>query len=325
MSLLSAMPSITQAFVLGAGLGTRLRPLTEFCPKPLIPIFQKPLITFAFDHLINAGSTSFIVNTHHQPQIFERAFPTRTYDGFPIQFRFEPTLLETGGGIANVADLLGGKPFLVYNADILSDLPLEPLIEEHVRAGNLVTLALRSHAGPQHIAFDRGTHRVVDIRNLAGTSAPNEFIFTGIYVVQPEFVQLLHRGEKRSVIPTFIEMIKNGAKLGGAIIDEGHWWDVGTRAAYVQLHRDLPELDFPRYRVRDRHWCATVHPTARIGAGVELRGSSVVGAGANIGDRTVLEDTIVWAGAQIASRSHLRNCIVRADQQAEGNLSDADI
>ncbi|HEY0369069.1 MAG TPA: hypothetical protein VGC85_05700, partial [Chthoniobacterales bacterium] len=65
--------------------------------------------------------------------------------------------------------------------------------------------------------------------------------------------------------------------------------------------------------------------TARIGAGVELRGSSVVGAGANIGDRTVLEDTIVWAGAQIASRSHLRNCIVRADQKAEGNLSDADI
>ncbi|MFL6569770.1 MAG: sugar phosphate nucleotidyltransferase [Chthoniobacterales bacterium] len=319
------MHAITQAFVLGAGLGTRLRPLTEDLPKPLVPIFQKPLITFAFDHLIDAGCTSFVVNTHHQPERFAEAFPTGTYDGMRLQFRNEPVLLETGGGIANVEDLLGNKPFIVYNADILSDLPLEPLIEEHARAGNMVTLALRSQTGPQHVAFDPATHRVLDIRNLAGSGVPDEFVFSGIYAVQPEFVKLLHHGEKRSVIPTFIEMIRSGGKLGGAIIDEGHWWDVGTREAYLQLHRDLPELGFPRYRIRDRRWCATVHPTARIGAGVELRGASVVGAGAHVGEGAILEDTIVWPRAQIASRSWLRNCIVRANRTAEGTLSDIDI
>ncbi len=319
------MPSIKQAFVLGAGLGTRLRPLTEQLPKPLVPIFQKPLMTFALDHLLAAGCAKFAVNTHHQPQCFDEAFPDGTYRGAPIEFRHEPILLETGGGIANVVDLLGDEPFLVYNADILSDLPLAPLLEEHARAGNMVTLALRSHAGPQHIAFDRGTGRIVDIRNLAGTGRADEFIFTGIYAVEPEFLQLLQPGVKRSVIPTFVEMIKSGAKLGGVVIDEGQWWDVGTRDAYLQLHRDLPALDFPRYQVRDDSWRARVHPTAELAPDVELRGCAVVGAHARIGAGAILEDTIVWGGAQIASRSHLRNCIVRAKQKAEGTLRDTDL
>ena len=72
------MPSITQAFVLGAGLGTRLRPLTDDLPKPLVPIFQKPLITFAFDHLIEAGITGLVVNTHHCPERFMETFPGTT-------------------------------------------------------------------------------------------------------------------------------------------------------------------------------------------------------------------------------------------------------
>ena len=72
---------ITQAFVLGAGLGTRLRPLTEDLPKPLIPIFQKPLITFALDHLIAAGVESFVINTHHRAPAFQELFAQSSYRG----------------------------------------------------------------------------------------------------------------------------------------------------------------------------------------------------------------------------------------------------
>ena len=319
------MPSITQAFVLGAGLGTRLRPLTEELPKPLVPIFQKRLITFALDHLMAAGCTKFCVNTHHQPQAFLEAFPGGVYRGAPVRFRHEPVLLETGGGIANVADLLGKDPFLVYNADILSDLPLEPLLEEHERAGNVVTLALRSHSGPKHIAFDPGSGKIVDIRNMLGSGAPDEFVFTGIYAVQPEFLDWLEPGAKRSVIPTFLELIRQGEKLGGVVIDEGSWWDVGTRAAYLQLHRDLPALPFPRYAMDDLSWREPVHRSATIGRDAELRGCSVVGAGAQVGAKALLEDTIVWPGAQIATGSELRNCIVRSHQTAQGILRDMDI
>ena len=98
---------VKKAFVLAAGLGTRLRPLTDTLPKPLIPVGLKPLITFAFDHLIaDAGVEEFIVNTHHLAGAYAGAFPDGTYRGRPLHFRHEPVLLETGGGIRNVADLL---------------------------------------------------------------------------------------------------------------------------------------------------------------------------------------------------------------------------
>ncbi len=318
------MESITQAFILGAGLGMRMRPLTEQLPKPLVPIFQKALITFAFDHLIDAGCTKLIVNTHHRPEAFGPAEEV-PYRGIPVRYRWEPILLETGGGIANVADLLGDEPFLVYNGDILTDLPIQPLIDEHLRAGNVVTLALRSGGGPQDIAFDHAKRRIIDIRNQLQTGAPEEYLFTGIYVVNTEFLRWLEPGAKRSVIPTFLEMIRRGVKLGGIVLDQGAWWDVGTRAAYLQVHRELPALEFPSYSVDDAGWRAPVHPLAVIETGAELRGCSVVGAGARVGAGAMLEDTIIWRGAQIASRSHLRNCIVRSQQRAEGEFNDIDI
>ena len=89
---------IRTAFILGAGLGTRLRPLTEECPKPLLPVGGRPLITYAMDHCLSVGIERFIVNTHHCPRAFDRAFPEKSWRGWPILFRHEPVLLDTGGG-----------------------------------------------------------------------------------------------------------------------------------------------------------------------------------------------------------------------------------
>src|SRR5437773_11563916 len=126
---------ITQAFVLGAGLGTRLRPLTDDLPKPLIPIFQKPLITFALDHLIAAGVKSFVVNTHHCAAAFQEFFAEGSYRGHSVQLVHEPEILGTAGGIKNVEGLLRPEPFIVYSGDLLTDLAMGPLIEEHFRNG----------------------------------------------------------------------------------------------------------------------------------------------------------------------------------------------
>src|SRR5205085_11378717 len=104
------MNTITQAFVLAAGLGTRLRPLTDDLPKPLIPIFQKPLITFALDHLLSLDVQSFVINTHHRPERFADVFGgadgpqgakaslPNFYRGYEITLRHESVLLGTGGG-----------------------------------------------------------------------------------------------------------------------------------------------------------------------------------------------------------------------------------
>jgi NDP-sugar pyrophosphorylase family protein len=316
---------IKQAFVLGAGLGTRLRPLTDDLPKPLVPIFQKRLITFAFDQLIDIGITKFFVNTHHLPERFREIFPKSKYRDRQIDFHHEPVLLETAGGIANIADSLSPEPLLIYNGDILTDLPIERLIDNHLQAGNMVTLALRSAGGPRHIAFDPGAGRVIDIRNQLGTGAADEFVFTGVYVVDRKFVDLLQRGVKSSVSPHFLELIRQGKRLGAIVLDDGHWWDVGNREAYLQLHRELPALNFPSYPVDDPKWRSSPHQTAVVDATAQLRGCSVIGEDCRVEAEAFLENTILWPGAQIASRSKLSSCIVRTRKKVSGTHHNIDI
>ncbi len=321
---------IRKAFVLAAGLGTRLRPLTDQLPKPLIPVGRKPLITFAFDHLIaDASVEEFIVNTHHRAEAFSEVFPQAEYRGRPLHFRHEPTLLDTGGGIKNIADLLGPQPetFLVYNGDILTDLPIGPAIAHHRAAGNEVTLILRSQDGPKHLAWDAASGRVLDIRNRLGTGLPEAYGFSCVYLVEPAFLDRIPAGQVVSVIPIFQEMIRRGEKLGGILIDEGTWRDLGSRREYLQAHRDLHAgtlPGFPRYGATDPHWLDWIDPSAAIAPTARVLGASVVGAGARVGEGARVEDTILWPGAEIASNSTLKGCIVRSFQVAAGTAKNQD-
>ncbi len=322
--------TIKKAFVLAAGLGTRLRPLTDQLPKPLIPVGLKPLITFAFDHLIaDAGVEEFIVNTHHRAEAFESAFPDARYRGRPLRFRQEPTLLDTGGGIKNIADLLGPQPetFLVYNGDILTDLSIGPAIDYHRASGNEVTLVLRSRDGPKHLAWDPASGQVLDIRNRLGTGLPESYAFSCVYLVEPAFLERIPAGQVVSVIPIFQEMIRRGDKLGGVLVDDGTWRDLGSRREYLQAHRDLRSgaaPAFPRYGAPDPAWLDWIHPSATIAPTARVQGASVVGAGARVGDHAVLDDTILWSGAEIASSAVLKGCIVRTSQTAAGTAKNQD-
>src|ERR1700677_351660 len=243
---------LKNAFVLGAGLGTRLKQLTAQRPKPLIPICNKPLITYAFDHLMGAGVTKLVVNTHHRPEDYAKTFPGNKYRDTPVFFRNEPVLLDTGGGIKNVEDLLGGEPFIVYNGDILSDLPLAKAVRHHHESGNEVTLVLRSSGGPLAISVDKGSGRITDIGGKLNVEVAGKFLFTGIYIVNPQFLAKIPPGEVISVIPIFLEMIRRGGKLGGVVLDEGHWWDLGTREQYLAVHRYLKDTRQSSFSIS--HW-----------------------------------------------------------------------
>ena len=318
---------MNKAFVLGAGLGERLRPLTDQLPKPLIPVYQKPLITYAFDHLLAAGVHEFVVNTHHIPEAYAKTFPDQTYRGTPIRFRNEsPVRLETAGGIANVRDLIGDEPFIVYNGDILTDLPLEPLLQEHRSRGNLVTLALRSKGPALHIALDRQTGRITDIHGKLGTGNKGDFLFTGIYVVEPAFFDWLTPGKVESVIPIFLKMIEQGAGLGGVVIDSGHWWDLGNRASYLEAHHALEELNshFPQYAVLDARHRIAVDPSATVSSDARLSGVNIIGEHSVIEAGAELNDCIVWPGARVGSDARLTRCIVRSGVSATGSYTDRD-
>lgn len=316
------------AFVLGAGLGTRLKTLTAHRPKPLIPVVNKPLIAFAFDHLLAHGIERFVVNTHWRAEVYDREFPTASYEGAPIAFRDEqPEVLETAGGIKNVEDLLGHDPFVVYNGDILSTMPLEEAFRAHVEHENEVTLVLRSKDGPLQVSFEEGTSRITDIGRRLNPESDARFLFTGIYIVRPEFFARIPAGTKLSVIPLFLEMIRTGARLGGVVIDEGHWWDLGNREQYLAVHRELA-AGTPILASRLTSLTAPapwIAAGAEIAPDAEITGACAIGAGARIGSGAQLRDTIVWPGAEIAAGSRLTGCVVTEGARVAGEHSDSDL
>ncbi|HEX7516843.1 MAG TPA: NDP-sugar synthase [Chthoniobacterales bacterium] len=315
------MPLITQAFVLGAGLGTRLRSLTDDQPKPLIPIFQKPLITFGLDHLCGLGVESFVINTHHLATQFENLFGGGTYAGHPLRLVHEPVLLGTGGGIKNIEGLLRTEPFIVYSGDLLTDFALEPLIEEHFRKGNDVTLALRKTGLAAGVALHDG--RVVDIENKYGHAG--EYDFANVSVWNPEIFQRIPPAQNISFIPILAEWIGQDGKIGGIVLDDGTWFNIGSRAEYLDVHRIIKEQRWRPDYVSTPDWPVQVAADAVVDPSARLSGFYSLGAGCRVGAGAILENTILWAGAQIASRCHLRNCIVRSHRNAEGEHSDSDI
>lgn len=296
---------IRTAFVLGAGLGTRLRPLTLRLPKPLVPVLNMPLVTHAFDHLIGVGIERFVVNTHWLSGAWRTAFPDSAYRERPIVFVDEqPEVLETAGGLWNARDHFHGEPVLVYNGDILSDLPLRPALAAHLSSGREVTLVLRSFGAGRNVTFDADKGVIRDLRRVLEPDLEPQSLFTGIYLVDPEFIARIPAGQKLSVVPIFHDMIREGKAPGGVVVDEGSWWDLGSRAEYLAVHKAMAPSGL-------------IHPSARIHESALLNGATVVGENAEIGEGAVLEDSIVWPGARVAAGATLSGCVV-ADTAGPG-------
>ncbi len=315
------MALIRQAFVLGAGLGTRLRPLTEELPKPLVPIFQKPLITFALDHLIEIGIDSFVINTHRLPETFARVFPETRYASASIKLVHEPVLLETAGGIKNIEADLGTEPFITYSGDLLTDVRLQPLIAHHFDRGNDVTLGLRKTGLGSAIAFQG--NRIVDILNRRGVAG--NYDFANIAVWNPSIFKRIPPNKKISFIPIIADWLGQGGKIGGVPLDEGKWFNIGSREEYFEVHRLIASGRWKPDYVKADGWSEMVHRTAIVDPTAEIRGCSVIGKECRVGPGVVLHDTIVWVGAQIASRANLQSCIVRAGKKVSGTHRNIDI
>jgi mannose-1-phosphate guanylyltransferase len=229
---------IKTAFILGAGLGTRLRPLTENCPKPLLEIGGRPIITYAMDHLRAAGVRRFIINTHHCAERYKVAFPDGNWQGIPIIFRYEAVLLDTGGGIKNIEDLLAtDERIIVYNGDIITNLPLTPLLDRHFSGKSEVTLALRSSGHLLNVSINEDGF-ICDMRHILKNPGVRSCLFAGIYLVEKSFLSRLKAGRIESIVPPLIEMIKqNSRSVGGVVIDDGYWYDLGTIEEFNKLNQ----------------------------------------------------------------------------------------
>ena len=284
-----------QAFILGAGLGTRLAPLTHILPKPLMPVFQKPLIQHTMDHYIRCGVSEFMVNISCLPLMWERAFPEPTYRGCPVSFSEEEAPMDSGGGVKKIMPWVKpGEPLLVHNGDILTDIPVADLLAEHKRRGNMVTLALRSVDGKRNVGYDEETGAITDMRHALGVN-PGTHQFAGVYLMEPEVADLFPEDDVFSIVPVWLELIKQG-KVGGVVFDWANWHEIGSPAGYVDTMMELTS--------RER-----IHPTACISAAADLSEDCVVGQDAVIPAGVVMDDCIVWPRTHVAPGTY-RRCIL---------------
>lgn len=317
---------VRKAFILGAGLGTRLRPMTNVRPKPLVPLFHKPMMQYALDRALEIGVSEIAINTHHLAPVWEEFFPTSdgpTYDGLnglksrpstyenaALSLFQEDDLLETGGGIKNLENWIGEDDVLIYNGDIYCSIPLQPLLDLHHTGQYEATLILRSEGAATHIALEG--EKVVDIRNSLG-KAEGTHQFTGIYAISPQLLKRLEANKKESVIPAFLELAQEG-KLGAVVVDDGEWFDLGTREMYLEAHQSLS--------MRPEN-ATEISPTASVASCAEITGSWV-GEKVEIGEGVSLTDSVVWDGVSIGKGAKISGSILFSDVLAETELDSVD-
>lgn len=225
------------ALILAAGLGTRLRPLTDHTPKALIEVGGVPMIERVARRLIEAGARRLIVNTAHLAEKIEAY--VRAREGFGVEAVFsreDPGPLETGGALlAARPHFRGDAPFFVHNADVLTDLPLGALYAAHAEAGDpLAVLAVAERPTERRLLFDgRGllgrVDRVkeVEIRARAAEGPVRALPFAGVHVVSPRIFGLMTETGAFSILEPYLRLAAAGERILPFAVDGSRWIDIG--------------------------------------------------------------------------------------------------
>ncbi len=237
--------------ILAAGLGTRLKPLTDHTPKVLLHAGQYTLLEFAIKKLQKYGFTDLIINIHHCGSMIIEYLKEHDNFGSNITISDETNrLLNTGGAIRKAEHFLNDdEPFIVYNADIISNIDLLRLYEYHFQTGGLATLVVRRRETSRYLLFDelmqltewqnreKGLSKIVRITN----KPPKAFAFSGIHVISPEIFSLLPHTEAFSIIDAYLEIAKNHRIVG--YVDESTLFaDAGKPDSLAEAGRIAAEI-----------------------------------------------------------------------------------
>ncbi|MBW1989169.1 MAG: phosphotransferase [Deltaproteobacteria bacterium] len=265
-----------KAMVLAAGFGTRLLPLTETLPKPLVPADGVPLVDGVLHHLRQCGFAKAVVNAHHFSGLIREHVRSTNY-GMDVRVLEEPERLGTGGGIANARPHLSGGPFLVINADVVCDLDLSLAMDFHQSHPHPVTMVLTDHPRFNTVRVENGL--VKELRAPDGHQGPL-YTFTGIHVLDPVVFDYLPPGHS-NIIHVYRHMMDNGL-FPAAWFPEGFFWqDAGTHQGLevASLARGAVRLLCPEARLRE----TDIKPLAGDGSDrrwfrVAVRGKTAVAA-----------------------------------------------
>jgi len=230
------MKKIRTSFILGAGLGTRLRPLTNDLPKPLLNIKGRPCIEHIFDSHIEAGIERIIVNTHHLPAAYKKFYPKSKYKNAELIFVNEKILLDTGGAVKNIKKIIEKEEsILIQNGDIFFDGNLQKFLNTY--KGNTLLL-LRSNGAVKNVSVNKDN--IVDMRFTFKSAHQKKAQFTGIYIANKDFLNRAFCYPKKifSSVDIFLEMIKSKDFLSSHFDDESFWCDIGSIDDYLAIQNE---------------------------------------------------------------------------------------
>jgi mannose-1-phosphate guanylyltransferase/mannose-1-phosphate guanylyltransferase/phosphomannomutase len=314
-----------KAMVLAAGLGTRLRPLTYEITKPMVPVLDRPVMEHILDLLDAHSFEHVIANLHYFPDSIRDHFGER------LEYRYEPELLGTAGGVRGCADFFGGEPFLVISGDALTDIDLGALVARHEQTGGIATLAVKKVADTREfgvVLHDRDGRITGFQEKPAPEEALSDLGNCGIYVFDPRIFDYFPERQfvdwAQDVFPVLLE---NDVPFHIHEVRE-YWNDVGSLGELRQgtfdalsgelhLQMDGQEVspgvivagDSPLRADTEMDGSAWIGRDVAIGAGVRLMGPLVLGQGAKIGERSQLRECIVLPGTEIIADSILIGAI----------------
>ena len=274
---------IVKAVILAAGFGTRMQPLSFDLPKPLMPLWGRPLLDRWLDQLADWGVRDVLVNTHHGAAALIEHLIRRRTDRLRVQISFEPEILGTGGALRRAAWFLDDRPFWLLNADTAAELDPRPLVRAFRREQPLAALWMHPELGPRTVEIRRG--RVVNFQ-AANPGAAGTATFCGLHLLSPRILRHLPDAGFAGIIPAYERSLKHGEKILGISVPGARWADLGTPGSYLSAH-----AAFAPRSARREGWAA-------------------VGKNVAIARGAVLTNSVVWDRAQIGPRARLSNAIV---------------
>jgi mannose-1-phosphate guanylyltransferase/phosphomannomutase len=286
-----------KAVIMAGGEGTRLRPLTSNQPKPMLPMANRPMMEHVVHLLRQHGFDDIVVTVAFMANAIRSYFDDGSEFGVRMVYATEETPLGTAGSVRNARAQLDER-FLVISGDVLTDIDLGAVVDHHAASGALATIALKAVEDPLEFGIvitreDGSIERFLEKPTWGQVFS--DTINTGIYVLEPEVFDFIPEGRpvdfSGEVFPAVLE---SGHGLQGYVA-EGYWEDVGTLEAYLRAHQDIldqrVQVQVSGFPLRQGVWLgkgADVHPTAVVESPAVIADNCAVGAGATVGEYSVL-------------------------------------
>lgn len=315
-----------KAMLLAAGFGSRLRPLTDWVPKPLIPLANRPLIEYVLAWLQKSNVEQVAVNIHHLGRQIQSLVGNGSGYGLSVSYSVEQPILGTGGGLVRLRSFFDQAAFFVVNADVLVDVDLSRLLTYHRQRAASATMVVKPY--PEGSSYTRlmmdEEGWLVEFKSARqkarGSLRP--VMFCGVHVIEPEIFDFLPRsGFSCLNSQGYHAMLESGRKVA-AYLEEGPWFDLGTPADYLQTTRafltgqtGLSKLPGP---VGADAQGVLIGKQVQMGEGVSMGPEVVVGDESILGDKVRLARSIVWPKTVVQPGTDLDmtiaapGCLVRA-------------